>query len=214
MNEPAAPRTVGIVLYEGFELLDVFGPAEMFGLSPDLFRLQMLATAAGPVTSAQGPQALADVALADASGLDILLVPGGIGSRRAVEDTALLDTLRRLSDATAIVTSVCTGAALLARAGVLDGRRATTNKWAFAWVAEQGPVVDWIRQARWVVDGKYWTSSGVTAGIDMSLALIEHLHGRRVAEGIAIGTEYERATDPGRDPFAAYYAHTRGTDQP
>jgi transcriptional regulator GlxA family with amidase domain len=101
------------------------------------------------------------------------------------------------------VSSVCTGAALLARAGLLDGRRATSNKLSFKWVTEQGPAVEWIlRQARWVEDGKFATSSGVSAGIDMTLALIAKLAGAESAERIAIRMEYEWHRDPSWDPFA------------
>jgi transcriptional regulator GlxA family with amidase domain len=100
------------------------------------------------------------------------------------------------------VSSVCTGAALLARAGLLDGRRATSNKRSFKWVTEQGPAVEWIRQARWVEGGKFATSSGVSAGIDMTLSLIAKLAGAENAEQIAIRMEYEWHRDPAWDPFA------------
>ena len=106
---------------------------------------------------------------------DLILVPGGIGTRREVDNPRLLEWLNQRAAAAILVTSVCTGAALLARAGLLDGKRATTNKRAFAWVASQGPEVNWIKQARWVEDGKFATSSGVSAGIDMALALIARL---------------------------------------
>jgi transcriptional regulator GlxA family with amidase domain len=96
-----------------------------------------------------------------------------------------LDWLVRRSADTAIVTSVCTGAALLARAGILDGRRATTNKRAFQWVVEQGPRVEWVREARWVEDGKFVTSSGVSAGINMTLAVIARLLGKETSERAA-----------------------------
>lgn len=97
---------------------------------------------------------------------------------------------------------MCTGSALLARAGLLDGVRATTNKIAFEWVAAQGPDVIWKKQARWVEDGKFFTSSGVSAGIDMSLALIQKLLGEKSAEQIAIWAEYEWHRDATWEPFA------------
>ena len=100
------------------------------------------------------------------------------------------------------VTSVCTGAAILARAGVLDGRRATGNKAFFQWVADQGPRVSWVREARWVVDGKFATSSGVSAGIDMALDLIARTAGTETAENLARAMEYEWHRDAGWDPFA------------
>jgi len=156
-----AERTLGVVLYPGFELLDVFGPLEAFGNVPGEIVVKMVAAQAGPVVSAQGPRAIADHGFADAPQLDMLLVPGGIGTRDAIDDRSILDWLTARSRSAEIVMSVCTGSALLARAGLLDGQRATTNKAFFQWVADQGPKVEWVRQARWVDAGKFVTSSGV-----------------------------------------------------
>ena len=201
----AAQKTVGVLLFEGFELLDVFGPLEAWGIhaqAAGACSIVMAAQAAGAVKSAQGPRAMADYALADCPPIDIVLVPGGIGTRREVTNTKLLEWLARRAAAAEIVTSVCTGAALLARAGLLDGHRATTNKLSFKWVTEQGSAVEWIKQARWVEDGKFATSSGVSAGIDMTLALIAKLAGGETAEQVAIRMEYEWHRDPQWDPFA------------
>ena len=101
--------------------------------------------------------------------------------------------------------SVCTGAALLARAGVLDERQATSNKAAFSWVVSQGPRVRWVKQARWVEDGKFWTSSGVSAGIDMALAVIARLIRLELAEELAVLMDYEWPRDAAHDPFAAVH---------
>src|SRR6185437_4204601 len=197
-------RTVGVLLFEGFELLDVFGPLEAWGIHAAAggCSIVMAAEKAGAVKSAQGPRAIADYALADCPPIDVILVPGGIGTRREVANAALLEWLARRAAAAEIVSSVCTGAALLACAGLLDGRRATSNKLSFKWVIEQGPAVEWVRQARWVEDGKFATSSGVSAGIDMTLALIARLAGAATAEQIAIRMEYEWNRDPAWDPFA------------
>ena len=100
--------------------------------------------------------------------------------------------------------SVCSGSALLARAGVLDGRRATSNKMFFDLARGQSEKVDWVTEARWVEDGPFVTSSGVSAGTDMALAVIERLYGRERAEQVAILTEYEWQRDADRDPFAKY----------
>jgi transcriptional regulator GlxA family with amidase domain len=195
-------RTVGVVLFPGFELLDVFGPLEAFGNLPGMFRVVLVAEQAGPVASAQGPRAVADHGFGDCPRLDVVLVPGGIGTREEAENPALLGWLGGRAAEAEVVTSVCTGAALLARAGVLDGRRATTNKAFFQWVADQGPNVEWVREARWVEDGKFATSSGVSAGIDMALAVIARLVGREVSENVARAMEYEWHTDATWDPFA------------
>jgi len=195
-------RTLGVVLFPEFELLDVFGPLEAFGNLRGLFRVLMVAEAGGPVASAQGPRAVADHGFADCPHLDLILVPGGFGTRREVENPTLLAWLARRAAEAEIVTSVCTGAALLARAGLLDGRRATTNKAFFQWVVEQGPAVDWVRRARWVDDGKFVTSSGVSAGIDMALHVIACSAGREVADNVARAMEYEWHRNPDDDPFA------------
>ncbi|MGH7842359.1 MAG: DJ-1/PfpI family protein [Candidatus Binataceae bacterium] len=197
-------KTVGIVLFEGFELLDVFGPAEAYR-SPqlkDAFQLVMIAEARGVVTSAQGPQIVPNQSFADAPTFDLLMVPGGIGTRREVDNPVLMTWLRARVAETEFVTSICTGAGLLARAGLLDGHRATSNKFAFDWVKSQGPRVNWVAQARWVEDGKFWTSAGVSAGIDMALAIIARICGTAAAERTAARMEYEWHRDPGWDPFA------------
>ena len=98
--------------------------------------------------------------------------------------------------------SVCTGSALLAKAGLLDGLRATSNKRAFEWVMAQGPQVTWIRKARWVKDGRFWTSSGISAGIDMTLGLISHLLGRERSLEVARRAEYLWNEDRNDDPFS------------
>jgi transcriptional regulator GlxA family with amidase domain len=197
-------KTVGVLLFEGFELLDVYGPLEAWGMLAGAGNWRIVATAekAGPVASAQGPRGVADHALAECPKLDVILVPGGMGTRSGVKNDTLLDWLRRRAAEAEVVTSVCTGSSLLARAGLLDGRRATSNKASFAWVQTQGPNVRWVKEARWVEDAPFFTSSGVSAGIDMTLAVIAKLEGRETAEAIAVRMEYEWHRDAGWDPFA------------
>src|SRR5262249_4864401 len=161
-------RVLGALLYEDFEVLDLFGPLEMFGNMPDAVRVVTVAEQAGPVRSAQGPRVHADHAIADCPRLDLLLVPGGIGTREQGGNGRLVDWLRTRADELEVAMTVCTGTALLAQAGLLDGRRATTNKMFFSWPESTWPAVKWVREARWVEDGKFWTSSGVSAGIDMA----------------------------------------------
>jgi len=200
----ADPRTFGVVLFKGFELLDVFGPLEAWGMLAVTGQCKVTTVAehSGAVTSAQGPKAIADYGFGDCPHLDLLLVPGGIGTREEIYNQPLLDWLKAGAEKAEVVTTVCTGTAILARTGLLDGRRATTNKRAFKWVAEQGPKVNWVREARWVEDGQFATSSGVSAGIDMALAVMARLYGAETAEQIAIAMEYEWHRDAGWDPFA------------
>jgi transcriptional regulator GlxA family with amidase domain len=194
------PLQISAVLFPGFELLDVFGPLEMFGLLGGRARLRLLAEDVGPVMSSAGIQAFADYRIEE--GADILLVPGGIGTRQLVESPGFLERLRKVAGASEIVASVCTGSALLARAGLLDGKRATSNKLAFEWVVSQGPKVNWQRRARWVVDGSVWTSSGIAAGMDMSLAVIADRFDHATASEIARRAEYLWNESSEEDPFA------------
>lgn len=195
-------RSIGVVLFPGFELLDVFGPLEMFGMAPDHFQIHLLAEQAGTVASGQGPKSIVDRSFGEKGFYDILLVPGGMGTRREVDNPAMLAWLQTQAAEAEYIASVCTGSALLAKAGLLDGLRATTNKRAFAWATSQSPLVNWQRQARWVEDGKYFSSSGVSAGMDMSLALIAKLLGLKTAEEIAARAEYEWHRQADWDPFA------------
>ena len=141
---------------------------------------------------------------ADAPDFDLILQPGGVGVFGQLESEAHLDFLRRASEQAEITMSVCNGSALLAKAGVLDGHRATSNKIFFDHAEAQSDRVEWCTEARWVDDGPVVTSSGVSAGTDMALAVIARLYGEERARAIAILTEYEWQTDPGKDPFHAY----------
>ena len=196
-------RTIGVVLFEGFELLDVFGPLEMFGLAADHFEIRLIAERGGVVASRQGPKSVCDDSFQSAPAIDVLLVPGGIGTRREVNNPVLLNWLKERSQQAEFVASVCTGSALLAKAGVLDGLRATSNKLAFAWAASQSEKVQWQQQARWVEDGMVFSSSGVSAGIDMALAVIAKLVSQQAAEDAANFAEYSWQRDADCDPFAS-----------
>jgi transcriptional regulator GlxA family with amidase domain len=198
-------RTIGVVLFEDFELLDVFGPLEMFGMAADHFEIRLISEHGGVVASRQGPKSVSDDSFESAPAIDVVLVPGGIGTRREVDNPVLLDWLQQRAQQAELVTSVCTGSALLAKAGVLDGMRATTNKLAFTWAASQSAKVHWQQQARWVEDRKFFTSSGVSAGIDMSLAVIAKLVSHQAAEQAANFAEYDWHRDADWDPFAALH---------
>jgi putative intracellular protease/amidase len=196
-------RTLGVVLFEGFELLDVFGPLEMFGLAADHFEIRLISESGGVVASRQGPKSVCDDSFNTAPAIDVLLVPGGIGTRREVNNPVLLDWLKERSQLAELVASVCTGSALLAKAGVLDGLRATSNKLAFTWASSQSEKVQWQQPARWVKDGKVFSSSGVSAGIDMALAVIAQLVSQQAAEEAANFAEYSWQRDADCDPFAS-----------
>lgn len=197
----AGHKKIGIVLYTAFETLDVYGPVEMWGNLQDA-HIVTVAEKAGPVTSAQGTQTIATYSFEDCPKLDIVMVPGGMGTLTELNNERMLEFLRQQAENTPLVTSVCSGSMLLAKAGVLDGHKATSNKLYFALATAQSDKVEWVKQARWVEDGKFVTSSGVSAGIDMALHVIRKLYGEEQARKIATLTEYVWNADASNDPFA------------
>lgn len=198
-------KTLAALVFPGFQTLDLFGPLEMFGELHEEIDITIVAETPGPIKGRHGPRLVVDRLLSDGTDYDYIFVPGGPGTPVEEESDATNTWLREASAKAGVVMGVCTGAALLARAGLLDGMRATTCKQDFAWTLPFGSGVDWVRKARWVQHGKFFTSSGVSAGIDMSLAVIEQEFGPRTAERIAREAEYEWHRDPTWDPFAAIY---------
>lgn len=195
---------LGAVLYNDFELLDAYGPLEMFGCLGEEIEILVVAEQAGPIRSSGGPQTLAETGFADAPALDLILLPGGVGTIPELDNPAMIEFLKSRCPASQVTMSVCSGSALLARAGLLDGLPATSNKMFFSLASGQSDAVDWQENARWVDAGRYVTSSGVSAGTDMALAVIARLFGQERAESIATFTEYQWHRDAAVDPFAAY----------
>jgi putative intracellular protease/amidase len=192
---------VGVVLFPGFELLDVFGPLELFGIS-GMFDIATLGVDSGVVKSSYGPCLTVDYGMMEVPELDLLLIPGGDGTRTVVHDPVFMEQLSEVVGKTPYIASVCTGSPLLAKLGVLDGLKATSNKRAFSFAESISKKVIWQRKARWVEAGRFFTSSGVSAGMDMSLAIIEKLCGRDIALNAAKAAEYIWNEDPDVDPFA------------
>lgn len=200
----ADPRqcAIGALIFDGFETLDLFGPLEMFGTLEDNFAITLVAETSDPVKSRHGQTVVPDATVSDPNRYDMLLIPGGRGTpienARPMVDHWLIDQ----TSTAEMVLTVCTGSGLVARNGLLDGLKATTNKMAFDWVAKFGPNVEWVPKARWVHDGKFFTSSGVSAGMDMALAVIDHCIDRVAADRVARITEYTWHDDADWDPFS------------
>lgn len=177
-----------IVLYDGFTALDAIGPYEVLRSVPG-WEVQFIAKERGEVRTDSGAVGLsADKSLDEVSATEIVLVPGGEGSRRLLEDEELLSWLREIDRTTTWTTSVCTGSLLLGAAGLLEGKRATGH-WLFleplrAYGAD--PV-----GGRYVEDGKTITAAGVSAGIDMALHLVGREVGPEVAQAVQLGIEYD-----------------------
>lgn len=191
---------INFILFQDFETLDALGPAELLGCIED-YRLRFFSKEGGAIASKQGvPIVTEPYSAIQRQG--IILIPGGLGTRALLKDeTAIADLLKIAEDAAWCLT-VCTGSALLAATGLLDGRKATTNKNVFDWVASMNKKVSWVRHARWQKDGKFYTSSGVSAGMDMALDFIADRYNREKAESIAKYAEYTWNDDINNDPFA------------
>ena len=197
----ATARTVGILIFDDVEVLDVCGPFEVFATATApgesnredrrLFEVITIAQADALVRCRGGLLIQPHRTIADHPRLDILVVPGGYGTRREQTNRALLDWIIRQDKRTALTTSVCTGAFLLAAAGLLNGRRATSHWASIDWLREHHPTVD-VRAGERVVDeGRIITSAGVSAGIDMALHVVARLHGHDVARATARDMEYD-----------------------
>ncbi|MEM7425667.1 MAG: DJ-1/PfpI family protein [Pseudomonadota bacterium] len=195
-------RTLAAFVFPGFQTLDFYGPMEMLGGMRGEISIVTVAETMEPVPSVHHQRIQPDRTIAEGSDYDLLFLPGGDTALEAAKKPAVTQWIVDTSAQAELVMAVCTGTVLLATTGVLDGRKATTNKIDFTSTVHLGPGVEWVRQARWVEDGKFFTSSGVSAGIDMSLAALAHLFGREVADEMADGTEYEWHDDAGWDPFA------------
>ncbi|MGI8334794.1 GlxA family transcriptional regulator [Actinomadura scrupuli] len=183
---------VVIVLFDGFQLLDLAGPADVFSAAGRIDRdarydVQLTAVQAGTVASLCGVTVNVETPLRAVAGpIGTLLVVGGIATLKGDVDTAaLLPEVLRLAEVSERLGSICSGAQLLAEAGLLDGRRATTH-WAVAdRLARDNPEVTVDPDRIYVRDGRVWTSAGVTAGIDLALALVAHDHGHELAREIS-----------------------------
>ncbi len=224
---PATQR-IGILVFECFEPIDVFGFAEAFTIArflrtqyadppPYPFAVTLIGRSREGIRSANGPAVLPDQDMDQAlqEPPDLLMIPGGGGTRTLLDEkadpegvAALLDWVRRMDEKVKLMTSVCTGAAVLARAGLLDGQPAATNHNAFDWVVQQGPKVLWDSVSRWVDAGRHVTSAGVSAGTDLGFYLVARLAGRAVAENAVAAAEY----DWHRDPQAPIFYPQRAAD--
>ncbi|WPC39887.1 DJ-1/PfpI family protein [Clostridium sp. JS66] len=191
---------INILLFNNFETLDIFGPVEILGQIED-YEIHYYSEYGGVITNAQKLKIVTEpISSADASG--ILVIPGGMGTRELVNNVPFLNKLKSIAEKSTYCLSICTGSAVLAKCGVLKNKKATSNKQALEWVKSVSDQVNWIEKARWVDDGKYYTSSGISAGIDMTLGFVSDRFGKNKAIKIANDIEYIWNDDCTNDIFA------------
>ncbi|WP_394147992.1 DJ-1/PfpI family protein [Shewanella atlantica] len=194
------PFQILALVFDDYETLDLHGPVEMLGHMKNV-QIKLVGDKS-IIRSYQGPKVVTDISTLKVTPCDLFIVPGGLGTRKLVEDEELMLWLRKQAEVSGKVFSICTGSALLAKAGILNGVSATTNKMAYQWVTGLAGQVNWQPSARWVDDGKYLTSSGVSAGTDAALFYIKQLRGESEARRIETLTEYHWNSDAKNDPFA------------
>ena len=207
---------LGVVIFPGFALLDAAGPLQFFNQLSSMqpLQLSLIAKSMEPVSTIP-PEHIAKKAqfqpigevwlpthtYETVSDLDVLLIPGGLGVNDETIFNDVAAFIKKQYPTLKYLLSVCTGSTMIAATGLLDGRKATSNK--FAWsLALRNPAVRWVSKARWVVDGNIWSSSGVAAGMDMTYAFISTVFSADLATQIANVMEYEPHTNPEWDPFS------------
>lgn len=188
-----------ILLFPDFETLDVFGPVEIFGKLENT-TIRYFSEKGGSISNLDGVR-IETQPVSKITDLDVLFIPGGMGARTEVNNTELLKQIKSISEQSLFVLTVCTGSAILAKTGLLDHKKATSNKRSFEWVKSCSDKVLWVNEARWVVDSNYYTSSGVSAGIDMALGFVADQFGVEEARKIAFRIEYRWLEDKDADEF-------------
>lgn len=182
-------KTVGILLYDGYSTLDAMGPYNVLGelMGTNVF---FVGLHRGLVADARGMKVQVDTTIADVNHLDILVIPGGFKETyELTKDTKLLSWIKLIDSSSVFTTSVCTGAWILGATGVLNGKDATTHWWGKKILADEFGAK--VQQKRYVRSGKYWTSAGITAGMDMGLALINEIRGENYTKASMLDLEYD-----------------------
>lgn len=193
-------KRVGIAIFDDVEVLDFCGPFEVFSAArlneekrreePSPFEVLLVAEKSGPVSASGGMKVIPDHAFRTCPRLDVLVVPGGWGTRRELKNPAMLDWLRKRAAEVETLTSVCTGSMLLGFAGLLDGLHATTHWKSLDWMRDSFPSVTVAYDQHVVEDGRVLTSAGISAGIDMALKAVARYCGEKVARATAKHMEY------------------------
>ena len=197
-------KALNVLLFDGFTTMDALGPAEALSRALDdgrkCYEVEYFSVAGGLVGGSTSAK-IWTRKLSEIAKFDVLLVPGGFAARELAHEGEFIAALGELARRHEYVIAVCTGSVLLAKTGLLDGMEATSNKLSWQWATSEALDVRWIRAARWCVSGKFYTSSGVSAGIDAALGFIADMHGRDEAQRIAVTMEYVWNSDKNADLF-------------
>ncbi len=193
-------KLVGIILFENIEVLDFCGPFEVFSVTrlneekrreePSPFKVLLIAEKNEPVVTSGGMRVIPDHTFESCPELDVLVVPGGWGTRKEIKNQKMLNWLRLRAPEVEILTSVCTGSMLLGFAGLLDRHHATTHWRSLDWMRESFPSVEVEYDKHVVEDGRIFTSAGISAGIDMALKVVERYYGKDITRATARQMEY------------------------
>ncbi|KAI5851203.1 class I glutamine amidotransferase-like protein [Morchella snyderi] len=220
------PTKFGIVVYPGFQALDVFGPLDILNTLSESVKMDLtIISKTWQPVSTKGPE-MKNIWNAGSSfsqqiwptatfattskDLDVLIVPGGIGAFKI--DQAYIDFIKGAYPKLKYLITVGTGSGIVAMTGVLDGKKATSSKAIWNWSVQQGKKVHWQRKARWTVDGKIWSSSGKAAGMDMTFAFVNEVFGGKNSTNVANLLEYPRNRRADFDPYSNVWRTTRSNN--
>jgi len=193
-------RIMGIVIFNDVEVLDFAGPFEVFSVTNEqnnneLFNVLLISVGEKIINAKNGLKVVSDCSINDINYLDIVLIPGGLGARPLVNNSGFIDWVKLVSKDCELVLSVCTGALILAKAGILRGIKATTHHQAIGELRQLITNTEIIEGDRFVDNGKVITSGGISAGIDMSFHVIERLYGKNIAQKTSEYMEYRRIVE-------------------
>ncbi|HET7147246.1 MAG TPA: DJ-1/PfpI family protein [Candidatus Nitrosopolaris sp.] len=200
MNQDLPPLTVGMLIFDQVEVLDVAGPYEVFSVTrlneerrrqeSSPFRILLISERKGQVSAVGGLLFTPNVTIEDCPDLDLLIVPGGWGTRKEIKNNTLLRWIADRATKTGLMASVCTGSSLLGKAGLLEGREATTHWRTFDFLRDAAPTAKIREDLLFTLDDPIFTSAGVSAGIDLALRVVSHFFGTEIGLATARQMEY------------------------
>ncbi|MGI9012265.1 MAG: DJ-1/PfpI family protein [Nitrososphaeraceae archaeon] len=200
MNKKKIPLIVGILIFDDVEILDVTGPFEVFAVTrlnekerlqqSSPFKVSLISETKNQILAIGGLRLTPDVTISECPELDLLIIPGGWGTRKESKNKILLNWIGNQFTNDRLIASVCTGSSLLGKAGLLDGRGATTHWRAFDFLQESAPKTRILKDVRFTLTEPIFTSAGISAGIDLALRIVSHFFGTEVGQATARHMEY------------------------